>query len=317
MNRWAQACLASALLVVAVFAQDVAPTWPGFHDWRYAALLVALATPALGYIGFARKGGDGAFGGRCAIALIGALVIGVAGLACGLLGADAVTLTRVPGTVAPLPDLGVAAFFPTADADDIRKGDAALLLRRRGAPSMEIAPGTRRFLGAYVLESRPAHAAYVEARDGRGGRLTITQPTGSTFLSPVLLFPSSVSISGRALPSDSFSVPAARRRIEAMYLSPQALRGTRAAQGIGDHPAVLFAADDDAGHLVPGGIAMSAMGEEVRAGGLLIRATAGTYPELIVSAVPSCAALWLGVGWLAVGSLWAGGAARTKSRATP
>jgi hypothetical protein len=307
-----QACLASVLLVVAVFAQDIVPTWPGFHDWRYAALLVALAMPALGYIGFARKGADDAFGGRCAIALIGALLIGVAGLACGLLGPDSVTLSRVPGTVAPLPDLWVAAFFPTTDADGIRMGDAALLLRRRGAPSREIVPGTRRFFCSYVLESRLAHAAYVEARDERGGRLTITQPTGSTFLSPVLLFPSNVAIGGQTLPSDSFAVPAARRRVEVMYMSVQAVRNTRAGRGIGDHPAVLFAVDDDAGRLVPGGVAMSALGAQARVGGLVIQATAGTYPELVVSAVPSCAALWLGGGWWAAGSLWALGAARKR-----
>jgi len=310
MKRWVQACLASALLVAAVFAEEIVPTWSGFHDWRYAALLVVLATPVLGYMGFARKGGDGAFGGRCAIALVGALLIGVSGLACGLLGPDSVTLARVPGTVAPLPDLGVAAFFPTADADNVSRGDAGLILRRRGAPSITLAPGTRRFLGSYALESRLAHAAYVEVRDERGGRLTITQPMGSTFLSPVLLFPSNATIGRRVLAADSFAVPAARRKIEALYMSARDLRGMRTGRQAGDRPAVLFVVNDDAGHLVPRGIAMSAMGGEARAGGLLIRATAGTYPELIVSAVPACAALWLGGGWLAAGSLWALAAVR-------
>src|SRR6266700_8270359 len=135
MKGWAQASLASALLVVAVLAQDVVPTWTGFHDWRYAVLLVALATGPLGYIRFACKGGDGELGGRCAIALVGALLIGVAGAACGLLGPDSVSLARAPGTVVPLPDLGAAVFFPTVDADGIRNGDAVLLLRRRGGQS--------------------------------------------------------------------------------------------------------------------------------------------------------------------------------------
>jgi hypothetical protein len=310
MKRWAQALLASALLAFAVLAQEVVPTWTGFHDWRYALLLGALAMGPLGYIRFARKGGDGEFGGRCAIAFIGALLIGVAGLACGLLGPDSVSLARAPGTVLPLPDLGAAAFFPTVDADGIRNGDAVLLLRRRGGQSTPVTPGGRRFWGSYVVESHLRHAAYVEARDERGGRLTVTQPSGGTFLSPTLLFASSESIGGRLLPSDFFAVPAARRRVEAMYLSPETVRGTRAERSIGEHPAVLFAVDDDGGHLLPQGIALSSLGGDVQAGGVLLRATAGAYPELIVSAVPSSAVLWLGGVWLAAGTLWAWEAAR-------
>jgi hypothetical protein len=313
MNRRAQAMIAAALLAAAAFAQDIVPTWTGFHEWQYAALLVVLAIWPLAYIGFVRKGGDGVFGERFAVALIGALLIGVAGLACGLLGPDTLTVTRAPGTVVPLPDVGVAAFFPNADAAGIANGDADLLLRRRGGVSTAIAPGGRRFLGSFALELHPRHAAYVEVRDARGSRLTVTQPTGSTFLSPVLLFPSSVPIGGQTLPADSFAVPAAHRRVEAMYFSPEAVRGTRAGQSIGLHPATLFAVQDDVGRMLPGGISLSAQGRETRAGGLLIRSTTGTYPELLVSEVPSPAAMWLGGVWLVLGSLWALGAKRKAS----
>lgn len=287
--RRLQALLAAGLLFVAVFAQDVVPTWAGFHAWQYACLLVLCVAWVIGYIGYARRGSDGEIGGRMAVALCGALLVGGAGLASGLLGPDTVLAARAPGTVLPLPDLNAAAFFPNVDGDAIAGGNIGLLLRRRAGDAIAIQPGIRRYLGAYALELRSQHAVYIEVHDKRGNHLTVTQPMASTFLSPVLLFPSTVRIQARNLPADAFGVPGAHRRVEAMYFAPKA---------------VLFAVDDDIGRLVPKGVVLAADGAEVPVGGLRIRARVGSYPALSISAVPAPLALWLGSSWCILGLLW-------------
>jgi hypothetical protein len=158
-------------------------------------------------------------GRRLAIASIGAVVVIVAGIASGLLGPDTETIARAPGTVAPLPDVGAAGFFPVADPATIARGDAQLEVRRRDGTSIDVGPNVRRFFGTTALETAPQMAAYVEARDGSGGRLTITQPTNPAFLSPVLLFPERVTIAGRSHPTVSASYRAARTRRSAAFVS--------------------------------------------------------------------------------------------------
>jgi hypothetical protein len=281
--------LAAGLLFIMVFAQDVVPTWAGFHVWQYAFALVLCVALVVGYIGYARRGAAGETDERMAVALCGALLVGGAGLASGLLGPDTVLAARAPGTVLPLPDLDAAAFFPNVGADAIARGDIGLLLRRRAGDVIAMQPGIQRFLGAYALELRSQHAVYVEVHDKRGNHLTVTQPMAGTFLSPVLLFPSTVRIGARNLPADAFMVPAAHRRVEAMYFSPKA---------------VLFAVDDDIGRLLPRGIVLAADGTEVAVGDLRIRARVGSYPALSISAVPVPLALWLGSSWCIIGLLW-------------
>ena len=96
--------------------------------------------------------------------------------------------------------------------------------RRRSRSSV---PFTRRStIGERARNSReasscarmPRNVVYVEARDPRGNRLTITQPTGTVFLSPVLLMQHRQTIAGMDLPFDSFNVPAARRVVKAVSL---------------------------------------------------------------------------------------------------
>ena len=295
-----------------VFAQDVFPAWAGFHSWQYAATLVIGATALIGYALEARKGVDGARGRPVLVAVLGALVIVAAGLAAGLLGPDTVTVERAPGTVAPLPDVGAAAFFPVADAAAIARGDVHVTLRRRDASAIDMAPGARRFVGATALSLVPAIAAYVEARDARGRRLTITQPTNPAFLSPVLFFSQRVTIANKLLPADAFATPALHRQIKAFYFAKNAASVVRA-----HGPAavsVLFAVDDDAGRLLPGGIGFARSGQEVGLADVRLRPTLGTYPTLQICAVPYPPALWLGgllfVAGIAIGFRRPGAPAR-------
>ena len=172
-------------------------------------------------------------------------------------------------------------------------GDTRIVLRRRNASEIELPATAVRSIGTLTMEAAPHIAAYVEARDPRGRHLTVTQPTSSAFLSPVLLFPTTVKIMDRDLPADGFAVPALHRQVKVFYV---AHGSSMAAQlhGMGQSDAVLFAVDDDTGRPVPGGIGFAPSGSTVELGGLRLTASLGTYPQLIISAAPSPIALWLG-----------------------
>ncbi len=302
MSGRGAAVLAALFCIAAVVAQDIAPGWAGYHSWQYAAALGIAMTAVVGYLLEARAGRDGELGRRLLIALIGALVIAAAGLISGLLGPDTETVARAPGTVAPLPSVAGAAFFPLADPDDIARGKASITLRRRNGSVLEIAAGSGRFVGATALRLIPQTAAYVSGRDLRGNHLTITQPTNPSFLSPVLLFTQTVPIAGKNVPSDAFAAPAVHRQIKAFYFGKGAL-GAQHAGNLG--PAVLFAVDDDAGRLVPGAIGFATSDREVTLGGLRLKAFLGTYPALQMSAVPYPLALWIGAALCVIGSIYA------------
>jgi hypothetical protein len=301
---------ATLLGIALVLAQDVVPAWAGFHTWQYSATVALAVVTVAAYALGARRGADGPLGIRLGSAAAGAIVIMAAGIASGLLGPDTETVTRAPGTVAPLPDVGAAGFFPAADAAAIARGDATIVIRRRDGSAVEVGPGVRRFFGTVALETAPQPAAYVEARDARGDRVTITQPTNVAFLSPVLLFGERVTIAGRVLPSDTFATPALHRQIKAFYFSKESATVAQS-HGLGGREAVLLAVDDDAGRLQPGGIGFVPSGGEATIGGVRFRVSVGTYPALVISAVPDPLALFLG------GILLAGGLAFAFGRRSP
>jgi hypothetical protein len=302
--------LVSAIAGIALtLAQYVVPAWAGFHTWQYTAAQALVCVVLFAYARTARKT-DGERGARLAIAAVGALVIAAAGIGSGLLGPDTRTVESAPGTVSPLPDVGVAAFFPIEDAAGIARGDAHVLLRRRDADPIDVGPGVRRYIGATALETVDKLAAYVEAWDDAGSHLTITQPTNAAFLSPVLFFPQTVEIAGKSLASDAFATPALHRQVKTFYFPKDATRTSAAMHGV-TGPAVLFAVDDDRGRLLPGGIGFAQSGRDLRLGGMRLRATVGSYPTLEISAIPYPPAVGIGLlvllGGLVYAAMYAGG----------
>jgi hypothetical protein len=282
-----------------VLAQDVFPAWTGFHAWPYAASLTLVAAVVLG----AFRGADAA----ATAALLGTLVIVCAGIGSGLLGPDTEVVARAPGTVAPIPGAAAAAFFPDAGAADIARGDARVLIRRTDGGSFDLGAGDRKYAGATEISLQPHLAAYVEARDAVGRHLTITQPTNPAFLSPVLLFTQNVTVAGKLLPADSFAAPALHREIKVFYFSKSDSQLGRS-HGVAGIPSLLFAVDDsDSGKTVPGGIAFVRSGGSANLGGIRLHGTIGSYPAVVISAVPYGPALALGAllvfGGLGVG-LW-------------
>ena len=314
MSGRAIALVAGVLAIAAVCAQYANPAWPGYHEWSYATALVVLLVLVGTYASGALRGRDGDVGSRLAIAAAGTFVVAIAGLASGLLGPDTETVQRAPGTVAPLPDVGAAAFFPSADGAAVAAGRGDVVVRRRDGSEQTIPARGTRIVGSSALELVPERAAFVEARDAAGRRLTVTQPTNVAFLSPILFFPSTVDVAGHVVPADTFAVPAVHRQVRTLVFDR--LQGGHAPAGTSG-PAMLFAVDDDRGRPLPGGIGFGASGRDVRLGGLAIRATLGTYPALLVSSVPSPLATGAGLAIALGGGVAAFLASRAGTRRKP
>ncbi len=306
MSARVAALAVGALAIALVLAQDLYPYTPLYHTWQYAlALAIALAV-VVAYANAVRRGEDGAAGKRLLVALAGAAVVDAAGLASGLLGPDTASVIGTPGTVVPVPALGAAAFFASADAGAVARGASGVILRRRNAAEIALAPASRRVVGESLvyLEQRPA--VYVEAYDERGAHLTVTQPTNASFLSPVLLLRERQRIGAFDVPFDTFAAPARHRVVRALYFTPDelarfshadanALAGQKA-------PALILTAADDAGK--PLGITLAASGQTVALGGIRVRATIGTFPALAIAAAPATWALVAGIALFVAGIVW-------------
>jgi hypothetical protein len=285
-----------------VVAQDVVPLVDFFHTWQYATALALGGFLLVAYANGARRGQDGALGKRLALAVLGALIVTLTGIASGLLGPDTQTVSHPPGTVAPIPDLRAAAFFAPADAASIAAGTAHVVVRRPQHTDIDVAPNERKFVGSSVLLLQMSPAAFVEARDARGNRLTVTQPTNPSFLSPVLLFPNTQVISGKKLPFDTFAVPALERVVKTVFLPGSMTSSLHVPPADAGKPAVLFAVDDDRGQ--SHGITIDPDGAEVPIAGMRLRATIGSYPALVVASAPQPLALAGGIALFLAGIVW-------------
>jgi hypothetical protein len=292
-----------------VLAQDVYPQTPLYHTWQYALALVIALVVVIAYANGARRGEDGVAGRRLLVAAAGAAIVTVAGLASGLLGPDSASVVGTPGTVVPVPALGAAAFFGAVDADALARGGAGVTLRRRNAADVVLGPSGRRVTGESLVYLEPRPAAYAEAFDRNGAHLTVTQPTSTSFLSPVLLFRDHQRIGAFDVPFDTFAVPARHRVVRAIYFTPAQLRTfTHAAALDASQPALIVTVSDDAGKEL--GITLAASGQTVELGGVRVRATLGTYPALAVAAAPPTWALAAGIALFAAGIIWSAFGAR-------
>ncbi len=281
----APAALAFAVLA-AVIVEIALPGKAVYHAGWYNVALGGLAVLA---IVAARKRLASAHGirrraGVVAIAF-GTIAAAVAGIASGLLGPDNQNVIGAPGQRVRVEGLGTLD-FPLADSSA-----AEVTLERPLHGALAIGTGARN-AGNFVLRASPRDVAYVEARDLRGNRLTITQPAGSVFLSPVLLMEHRQTIAGMDLPFDSFNVPAAQRVVKAVLFTPAQAAMLPHNADIGE-PAVLFAVDDENDRLLPHAIALSSGGKPVKAGGLALRGRVAGYPAVDVMSAPNAIAVFL------------------------
>ncbi len=282
MNAFA--VVAIALVAVAIL-EIVAPGHAIYHRGWFNVALIALGAVAIALARSALAGtrGSVASGAILAVAL-GAIVAALATAASGLLAPDNRTIVGAPGQRVRVDDLDASLVFPPADATGELFPTAVVLLDRRGRAPAAIG-GRGRYGGAFVLRPHPRTVVFVDARDLRGAHLTVTQPSGAAFLSPVLLMQQHQTIAGFDVPFDSFAVPAAHRLVRAVLFTPQQAALMRGLEG-GAGAAVLFAVDDESDRPLPHGVDAVRSGATIAIDGLLLRAYAFDYPAIDIVPIP-------------------------------
>ncbi|HEX3369827.1 MAG TPA: hypothetical protein VHS56_09650 [Candidatus Cybelea sp.] len=291
MTRFISASLiAAAAVCLELLLPGEAVYHSGWYNVALAALLIVAAVSARGV--FTRTARVRSRLGTVAVAA-GAIVVGTAGVANGLFAPDNRNIIGAPGQRVRVESLGTLS-FPLVDAD----ATTVTLERPLHAP-LQIGP-RRRSAGSFMLRTLPRSVVYVEARDLRGYRLTVTQPQGAVFLSPVLLMQQHQTIVGMDVPFDSFNVPSAARVIKAILFDPQQAAAFLHDPNVGGG-AVLFAVDDENDRPLAHGIALSAGGREVRAANLRLGGEIVSYPQVEVVPVPNLAAVLIGLLLLAGG----------------
>ncbi len=213
------------------------------------------------------------------LAIAAGVIAGFATIASGLLGPDTQLLVAAPGASVRVDALGGSVVFPIASSGDPSPSDVLLVRGGRQQPIHG-----RRYAGPSLLESVPRPVVSIDVSDLRGGHLTITQPTGNTFLSPVLLMQQQQTIAGMTVPFDSFAVPAAHRVVKAVLFSAeQAAR--MPSLGLAE-PAVLFDVENENEVEVKNGIGVARSGDRVTLGGIELQPHLFDYPAVRVVSVP-------------------------------
>ncbi len=283
----------SAVIVVAVLVQIAFPGRDFYHYGWFNVALLALVVIAIVQVRGALAKAQTIRRAGVLLAALGVAVVGIAGIANGLLAPDTRTVVGAPGASVRVDELSQPLDFPLVESAQPRTLHA-------------------RFTTGFLLRPVPRKVVEIAAFDARGAHLTITQPSGTAFLSPVLLMQAQQTIAGMALPYDSFAVPAARRLVKTVLFSPQ-----QAAQlhGVSETPgsAVLFDVEDEAEKPIPHGIAFARDGETVAVAGLRLQAVVLNYPAIEIVAIPNAIVVGLGLLLIAAGALLATRAAKTPS----
>jgi hypothetical protein len=294
----------TALVVIAAVVVEIwLPGRPAYHAGWYNVALTALA---IVIVVNARKQWKAARSSRLRLAIVaiafGAAATAVAGVASGLFAPDDRDVVGAPGERVRVEEVGTLS-FPLPDQD--RGGPVMVTLDRPLHSPLEIGAQARN-AGSFLLRALPRDVVDVEVRDLLGNRLTVTQPSGSVFLSPVLLMQARQTIAGMNLPFDSFNVPAARRVVKAILFTPAEAAVLSHDPGAVGQSAVLFAVDDENDRPLPHAIVLSTGGAAVRAGGLRLRADVTSYPEIEVIWVPNIAVVAIGTLLVLAGTVGLG-----------
>jgi hypothetical protein len=285
-----------ALVVAIVIAAVVQYLFPGAPLYQYGWFNVALV--ALTIIVFARASALRSRLAPWALLSIafGAGIIAAVTVANGLLAPAPRTIVGAPGQRIPVDDLQGALNFPL-DATVMQ----TVALERPERLTVTIPPSGWRYVHALLVLQVQRDVVQVGAGDSRDESLTITQPTGAAFLSPVLLMQQRQNIAGLSLPFDSFAVPAAHRIVKAVLFTSQEAAALGRLTGTGG--AVLFAVDDDADQPLPHAIRIAHSGERISVGGLILRPQILRYPAIEIIAVPALPWLAVGLALILVGAL--------------
>lgn len=282
-----------ACAIAMVLAQDVYPGAAVYHYGWYNALEIALFVLAAWQLRLLRKTHARRFAALAAAAFGGAIVV-FAGSASGLMGPDTHVVVGAPGASVRDDEAGGSFVFPL-------KGDTVTL--QRGRSAVTVAGAGRRYTGGFIFWEEPRTVLNVTAADERGNHLTITQPTNASFLSPVLLLQQRTTIDGMDVSFDSFSVPAVQRNVKAVLFSEQQAAQLHTDPPIIGQPAILFAVADNRDQVLPHGIGITPPGVQKNIGGLLLDASVGRYPAIVVASAPYWPILVLGLLLVVIGAV--------------
>lgn len=307
----------AALAVAATIVELFVPGRAVYHTGWFNVALLALAVVAIAGArkAFVRTNSTRVRLATAAVAL-GAVLAALAGSVSGLLAPDNRTVVGAPGQTVRVDELGGALRFPpvaAAGGASPSSQDTSVTFERSNRPAIPVAERARN-VGTFIVRATPRQVVFVQARDLSGGTLTVTQPSGSSFLSPVMLMQQSQTIAGLDVPFDSFAVPSAHRVVKAVLFSAQEAATMRGLQGAAPSPAVLFAVDDEDDRPLPHAIAIARSGSSVSVGRLRLYALVLSYPAIEIVASPALGAV------VAAALLVAGGLivrARTETLSPP
>ncbi|HET7814818.1 MAG TPA: hypothetical protein VFL13_10645 [Candidatus Baltobacteraceae bacterium] len=267
MAFWMLVVCAAVMAIV----QEIVPGRPLYHYGWYNALDAALIAAAMYGI---RKRTPGQ-----QLAVAGAGLIALAGIASGLMGPDTQTIVGAPGATIETADFG-AIRFP---------------LDASGIPA-------RRYGMQAIFTAVPRDVVHVTASDAKGNHLTLTQPTGATFLSPVLLMQQTAQIAGRTLRTDEFSLPAVARSVKAVYFTPAQIADMHPPGIAPGSAAVLFDMTDSKERAVPHGLNLIASGTQGNVGGVVLRPDVEVFPAIEAASAPMLPLVLIGLVVLFAGA---------------
>lgn len=284
------------VIALAVLLELVVPGQPIYqYGWYNALLATAFVVCAVRARGLARSGAAPALALLTVAVGTGALTI--AGVANGLFAPDPQVVIGSPGASVRVDDLRGSLYFPLAGTDPVVRLD-------RGGSVTEIGAGGFHIAAAFALSQVSRQVLAVDVTDARGAHLTVTQPNGSAFLSPVLTMPTQQNIAGMMLPFDTFAVPAAHRVVKVVLFDRRHAEMLKTLPPGGSGGAALFSVSDENDRAIPHGIGLAPDGATVALGGLRLKGVAISYPAVRIAAVPVPLVLALGVLLLLGGAIW-------------
>ena len=285
--------LALAIVTTATTAVfEARPFEQPFHGWGFAVAtaLVGVFLLVQGLAGLRtpeaaeRFASLGALGGAlvCASAVSAAFAVGHPHLIAG-----------APGQATPVGSgsTPIVAFPPVLELKDaVAAPDSVSVVAGGRASLLRAGQTTRR--GQYVLRVVQGPIARVVATTLAGKRVTITQPQGSAFASPYLLFPAQ--IGDQRL--DYFAVPPLHRTVDVTYFP----RYRDESRGIDiETPFVLVQVSEQNGAPLFRGPAVSR--KPIHGGGLALTFYLGRYPSVEVTSSPAIFPAALGALMLLAG----------------
>ena len=229
------------------------------------------------------------------IALAGVSLASIAALLCCLLAPATIEITGSAGQTIALAEHAASLQFPIAAVAPADLGDMHVQLQIGAGRTLSIGSHVPLLVGDSMFFLHAKTVATIKVRGAGGDTLTITQPAGSAFLSPMLVFPKMTSIAELTLPSDEFAIPARDHMVRAFLVTSALMRDPRIAKMSNGTPGVLFSVDDAGGKPLDHGIGFAADGLPEQLADVVLTPKLGYFPNVNIASVPQPLAVLIGI----------------------